>query len=312
MNDFDKYKQTFSRLHSTVAINEEDFKTMKHKHKLSKSAAIIAVAAILFAGSTVTAYATNLFGLRDLFLLKTESEAITDESTGETYETAPMTIISLQGFPDSAEYMAAAEWLNFTENYDTDGAILSVVGNDPTGFEEKYGCYLVYSQEMADKLDEIVAKYGLQLHSAMYGDFQDRESLYAQAGTGDFLGDTNYMQSNYVYEDGSIHIDGYCVLPEGNIVDFQFSNYKKGSFSDVFLNVGDFDNYSEWEYTTKSGVTVSLALGPDKGLILANLDDSFMSVNVLSGTEITFLEGEMPITSADLEIMADSFDFSAL
>ena len=38
-------------------------------------------------------------------------------------------------------------------------AIISEIGNSPTGFEERYGHYLVYTQEMADKLEEIIAKY---------------------------------------------------------------------------------------------------------------------------------------------------------
>lgn len=55
----------------------------------------------------------------------------------------------------SPEHEADAEWQEFLKSYDQDESILAAVGNDSTEFEEEYGEYLCYSQEMADKIDEI-------------------------------------------------------------------------------------------------------------------------------------------------------------
>lgn len=71
------------------------------------------------------------------------------------------------------------------------------------------------------------------------------------------------------------------------------------------LNVGDVSAYAEWQYRTACGVAVSLALGPDKALVLAGLEDSFVTLNVLAGTD-------QGLTADALEAFADGFDFSLL
>ena len=91
------------------------------------------------------------------------------------------------------------------------------------------------------------------------------------------------MQGGYAYNDGTFHYDGQVALTSGKLVDYQFGNYVKGTFSDVSLNVGDADSYREWAYETASGVTVSLALGDSKALVITDLDNSFVVINVLTG-----------------------------
>ena len=72
----------------------------------------------------------------------------------------------IPGFTGSNEYMAAAEWDAFVAGYDPDDSILACV--DPEALDaidEKHMQYPVYTQEMADKVDEIAGKYGLALYS---------------------------------------------------------------------------------------------------------------------------------------------------
>ena len=71
-------------------------------------------------------------------------------------------LLSLAGVEGSPEHEADVEWQEFLESYDQDESILAAVGNSPTGFEEEYGEYLCYRQEMADKIEEICEKYGLR------------------------------------------------------------------------------------------------------------------------------------------------------
>lgn len=71
---------------------------------------------------------------------------------------------------------------------------------------------------------------------------------------------------------------------------------------------------TEWSYTTESGVPVTLALAPRKALIIADLPDSFVTINVLAGTETPtddiFSHG--PFDAEHLERFADSFDYTVL
>lgn len=168
MNNKDFYQETFSQVHGSRTVTWEDCEHMRKRHSIGKRlfmlAAVIAVAVAL----SGLAIAVNFLGLRDTLLPEQYGVYKTDEYgkiiPGE-YEYTDF--ISLSGFNDTPESQALAEWQSFLEGYDQDGSIIASVGNNPTGFEDRYGMYLVYTQEMADKLEEIIAKYDLRLHSWM-------------------------------------------------------------------------------------------------------------------------------------------------
>ena len=113
------------------------------------------------AALTGLAVAQDWFGLRELVLPQQNQVNVVEDGIA-TDETTLVDVISLSGYLDTPESKALAEWNAFTESYDADGSIIASIGNQPTGFEETYGLYLVYTQEMADKLEEILAKYNLR------------------------------------------------------------------------------------------------------------------------------------------------------
>ena len=312
MNFEEQYKTAFSHVQTAIDLKEEDFYHMKRPvHGIRKSAVILAAIICLLVACSVTAFAANLFGLKDLILH--ENSGIAPAVTTGSHDSdpdgseQPTTLISLQGFSGSNEYKAAMEWAAFLATYDQDGALLAKVGNGPTGLPEKYSQYYVYTQEMADKLDEITAKYNLKLHRSI-DVFDSKEAFYAQAGLGDFLGRNNTDCSPYMFDDGTFHIDGSSAFPDGQFMQYQFMDCKKGVFTDTLLNIGNADDYTEWSYQTSSGVTVCLASSPSKCLIFADLKGSFVTVNVLAGTA----EDSGNITPENLQELADSFDFSML
>lgn len=224
-------------------------------------------------------------------------------------------MISLAGVAGSPEHEADVEWQAFLESYDQDESILAAGGNSPTGFEEEYGEYLCYSQEMADKIDEICEKYGLQKLTGFELP-ENYEGLCSGAGVGDFLGGrteeakAEYM-SGWFFADGSFEFDGCGVISGSSVVmtDYQFSRAMKGTFQGTRLNVGNLEEYEEWNYTTKNGETVLLATnGSTKALIIAEREKSFVTVNVLGDVRReTFGIGE-----EELEKLAEAFDFSVI
>lgn len=266
----------------------------------SKKILVIAAAVSLVAALSIGAYAAISGGLKDISISEgTWAEPIQNGS--DVQETsAKYEFISLQGFSESAENQALREWMKFTESYDTDGTILNEVGNKPTPWYEKYGEYTVYSQEMADKLDEITAKYGLTLHTSKNIPCNSKQELDARFG--EIMTDANY--AGYCYEDGTFHADG-----EFGKYDFQIGRAMKGVFDEVYLNIGSRDNYEEWTYETSSGKTVLLALSKNKALILADLDKSFVSVNVLLNLNRDDVKA---MSREDLENMANHINFSIL
>ncbi len=290
----------------------------------------IAAAAALVTTLGTTALATQFFGLRDMVIkndtvsppagASAVSDGIGTEDPspdgGPAAAEPSRDLIPLQGYPDSNEFKASAEWKVFLQNYDTDHAILNEIGNGFSEYSEKYhNIYNVYSKEMADKLEEIIAKYGLRLHTELTI-YDNSEQFIELNGIGDFLqskdaAGVNRVYGGYAYEDGAFHYDGQAVLYSGASIEYQLGNYVKGTFSEVYLNIGDADAYREWQYTTKSGVTVSLALSETKALVIADLDNSFITVNVLAGTGDSGFNSSS-ITEADLQTFADLFDFSQI
>ena len=152
----------------------------------------------------------------------------------------------LRGRPHRKPVSAGPAWNDFLSSYDPDGAILKVVGNYTDPALEKYRCYLVYTQEMADKLEEIAAKYDLTLHSWEHV-AEDQEAWISLLG--DFLGD-NTAYSGVIAEDGTFHYDGYLTTDSGTQLDYQFRRSVKGALNDAYFTVDDLSAYEEWYYKT--------------------------------------------------------------
>jgi len=303
------YKETFSQVRSSGEIRWEDYEKKAHGKTRGKRLLVLAAVIGMLAAISSVAVANDWFGLRNLEL---QEEVTVSEPDGtETVVEVPTGVISLQGYNESPEKLAAEEWQNFLSSYD-DGGALEQLGNNSSGFEEEYSFYLVYTQEMADRLEEILSKYGLEKHTVMIDDLYTDEALCDQVG-GDFLGE-NRAYSSYMYEDGTFKFDGEIDLEGYGVLDYQFMRCVRGSFTDVMLNIGDVREYREWVYSTDCGIPVTLALGPAKALVIADLPDSFVTINVLAGTVTpesdVFSSG--PFLEEELERFADSLDFSVL
>ncbi len=290
MGNKDFYRKTFSQIHSSKAIAWEDMEQMKPRKRPSRRLLPLIAVLCVLAVLTGTAVAVNFLGLRDLLLPK----------AGDVPDS-----ISLSGFMDSPESMALTEWQDFLDTYDQDGRILHSVGNTLDPELEEYINYFVYSREMADKLEEIAAKYDLKLHTDCIDLSLHPEGLDS---CGDYLASNIRSYPMYMYEDGTFAFDGEAFLPDHGITDIQFRRSVKGTFNEVILTISDAAEYEQWSYDTTCGIQVLLALGPGKALVLADLPDSFVTINVLAGTE---LDGS-GLTKADLEALADSVDFTKL
>ena len=217
--------------------------------------------------------------------------------------------ISLQGYSDSPEYKATAAWLEFESSYDTDMSIMDAYDKeckrtktDP--FQEKYGNYGIYSQEMADKLEEILAKFNLKLHTG----FADcNEKILKEKGIDVFSSSASGV--GYMYDDGTFHLDSTF-----NGAHFQLVRNMRGYFDNTYLNIGDRTGYEQWTYKTKSGVTVNIAYSVkdgefQKAVISADLEKSFVSVNVLPWNDDLELNN---LTKEDIEKLANEINFVAL
>lgn len=305
MSNRELYQQTFDQVHSQTELRWEDFekkarqrgkRARPHRRLLALAAALAVLAAL-----SAAAVATNLLGLRELLLPKQQVQEMDENGVAVPGQTHTVDAISLSGYADSPESQALAQWQAFLAGYDPDGAILSVVGNQLDESLSRYLCYNVYTQAMADELEAIAAQYGLTLHTQLV--VVDGDEWEQRVG-GDFLGPSQ-AYAGTGYENGTFLLSGSLAVEGYGTLEYQFIRSVKGCLDEALLTVGSLEDYQEWQYTAQGGQAVTLALGPDKGLLLTQLPDSFITVNVLMGSE-------QGVTGQTLEALADSFDYAAL
>ncbi len=219
------------------------------------------VAAIIVSLFTVTAYAMGWFGLRQRMI---ESAPETPESISEsaTPENSPAPTaepkrwVSLNGYVDSPEYLANAEWLRFREEYlathtiTNDNSWMDGLDEETVNTCHYYG---VYERAMLDELNALAEQYGLRLHTHQVTPLT-LEDFYRAAGTGAFL--TEGSGSGYIYEDGSFKLECELELKGGMLAVIKNT---AGSILPISHGIDDPDRYEEWEYTTVHGDTVLLA-----------------------------------------------------
>lgn len=266
---------------------------------------------ILLLTLPVVAVAANWFGIRDLLLPSGpggEKNRINreQEDSGQEEER----VIGLAGYQGSPEWQALAEWKLCLDVYEGSGTDFPGTGDRLDASFTRYSCYQVHSGELAKKMDEIAAKYELKLHTASY-DMQKHPELLELCGN--FLAEgKGSLYPAYMYEDGTFQTEGTMFLAEDEVWDFLLLRSVRGTFHDAMLDIGDVADYEEWQYEVACGITVNLALGSDKALILADLEDSFVTVAVRSIVMPVYAGAAEGVTRETLEAMADCIDFTRL
>ena len=262
--------------------------------KRMPSKRLFLIAAIIAMMLLLVGCVAYILGLKDMYV----GEYTHDAGFAGTQNSD---MISLQGYACSPEYLAAKEWNEYLLSYDEDKSIIGKISNNPTNLDSKYTEYQVYTQEMCDKLEEISKKYDLKLHSVL--NTVDQAELDYRVG-GEFTSDNLSRGWAYIYEDGTFQFDGDVYLNNTQVL-FQMRRSVKGTLDEVVLTIGNIEHYQESQYQTASGEPVMLAVGPTKGLIIADFEECFITVNVLGSYGID-------ITEEHLKYIADSINYSVL
>lgn len=307
---------------------------MKNRNNTLRRAIPIAVVISLFLVLGIAAYAAYQYSLQDLVLTPTEPVAVAGENTSSEETTETYDVISLQGFADSPNFKAAQEYRDYLASYDFDWATLE---NDSYECPAEYMAYTCYSQKMQDKIDEICDKYGLNLLGPntmvnARGENLSSEEIFTEMGLSDLRNPAVEANHNivfgYYYPEGTFQIEGDITLtgetaPWPYTVSYELRRVMKTSFDHVPLGIsGGYESFEEWTYTTPNGTEVLLALGPEQALVIADLEESFVVVNmndfydssfdVNDLTDMNDYSVEVFSDRATLEAFADAFDFSQL
>lgn len=265
------------------------------------------IAAVITALAILAGCVSYVLSLQDLVLFEGSYE------NGETGETEPRAVISLQGPAGSKAYLAAQEWLEWKASYDPEKKLYSEEAR--AAFPEEYQPYVVYTQEMKDKLDAICDKYDIELMGRPYYDTDNAYVLEALQIDGICRKDSPAQTEEhirYIYRNGSFAANCAITLdeelwPEPLLVDY--TCYYKDAFHEVVLSIADFEDYEQWNYTATDGKEMLLALDPEKALIFAQTGDWFFTVTHIDTKAGNVLDGEITMSKETLETVANAFDF---
>ena len=204
-------------------------------------------------------------------------------------------VLSLQGMKNTPAYLANQEWLQFTESYTPEsGAYWES--------EEAYWAYSVLDQTMVDKVDELCGKYGLKVIGKPWHEHQDCHQFLKLMGIQSLLESGSsaalHIPQGRFFEGGSFTAYGDIALSDGETPAYITYQYVcKDVFYDVFAYVNP-ETVTERNYTTQSGTAVLLLEGENSGIIMADREDSFITIDVALTNGIS------------LEAVADQFDFT--
>ena len=242
-------------------------------------------------------------------------------------ETVTEEVLTLAGLKGSPNYQAAQEWFAFKQTYDPNGEIKASVWKDLPEFPEEYAYYDIYTQEMKDKLDEILDKYNLNLIGRTVP-FRTEELTLKALGIENIAvsGSNAIMELDYAayQECGNLNMDFNFILPgtaEEPELETRCHIYytHKDAFTDDVIALGEIDTWKEWNYTTASGDEVLIFRSPEdwRGYIFCDMPNYTVTLRYTFIDEqyTTDITGKTTheqefMTDQQIERLADAVDFS--
>lgn len=287
-------------------------KTRSLRRPLLVAAAI--AAALLLVGCGIV-YALRL---QDMSIGKaTYTQRFDDKGKAIDPVEKSLDIITPYGRSGDAIQQALKEWYEFQESYDPDYALMT---NDPDNpdipnqYEYTYGCY---TQEMVDKVDEIVAKYNLKL--------LDVPIVFQRYQSDIFLEETG-IQSLLLPDSNAqmLELVGELFLPYNIYMEFQIATEnadspwghycytRKDYFPEGVAKRMDLSSYEQWDHTTPDGTKLLLALSSKgQGEIIAEQENAMIMISIDGNrTQSDYPDASEVMTKAELESIADQFDYS--
>ena len=238
-------------------------------------------------------------------------------------------VLTLAGIKGSPNYQAAQEWFAFKQEYDPDHSIFMELNSAELvpEFPAEYSAYDIYTQDMKDKLDEILAKYDLKLIGEEVP-FRTEELVCKALGLEDILvpGNDAVMDLDYAgyQECGNLNMDFNVIIPSDADYDQQETRchiyyMRKDAFTEDVLSLGEIDTWKEWNYTTASGADVLVFRSPSdsRGYIFCDMPNytvtlsfEFIHQQHSRDADGNWTADKSVMTDQQIERLADVIDFS--
>lgn len=285
--------------------------------------AAAAVLALLLVGCAVV-YVLNMQNLKLGVQEETKPVYGADGQSVVGYETVNQNILSLNGLKGTPGYQAALEWYEFKQAYDPDLRIRAAVTQEPE-FPAEYVDYNLYTQEMKDRLDEIMTRYRLKPQGSKL-EFRTVKNMCTALGVEKLQTARNdvavKVDSGLCYSNGSFQLCLNFGLPpeEGSQIDSTWGILKwnrKDCFSEDYISIEDSGDWQEWNYTTASGKEVLIIRSPSdwRGWIFCDRGEATLSLQMEARRDLGYNEDGrtwfeyLYLTDRQMEQIADAIDF---
>ena len=244
--------------------------------------------------------------------------------SAEPSEEIVYTDVNAIGATGSPEYLAAQEWHEWCLAHMEDNVLIIGGAENPTQEEldaifaavesDIYVRMGANTDEARKVLDSIAAKYGLRVPES-FREVHPKD-LYDITGKTDILPWEVSTGTGFLYDGGYLSVTNSAALENGKTINYDLIRSVRGMFSESTFFVLEKDVTEEWQYTTADGTTVTLDLGANRSVLMAELDNSFVYVHIRGGTEngdqTRDFTGPDTLTRTDLEAFAELIDFRTL
>ena len=224
------------------------------------------------------------------------------DKTPPSMSNVPTEPLTLESLLSSANYKASMEIKDYVQSYNATGDV------DET-LSEAYRAYGCRNTEMAQKVDEICTKYGLnkvgdgispdtteEMFTAL-----DVRSMVKASGNGDVT------TSNPSYSaDGNFEFWGATTVSGVDYpIEYRVYRAMKQTLSTAYWEIENTSDYQWSNYVTTAGTDVLIAVGQNNSLVLTDTGDSVVVIVVMNATT-----GDTQTGKAALEAFANTFDLS--
>lgn len=242
------------------------------------------------------------------------------------YEPVQEKVLTLGGLEGSPNFQAAKEWYEYKQAYDPDHRIIVTLmqENKVPEFPAEYDAYNIYSQEMKDKLDEILKEYALKPVGELL-DFRRDRYLYEALGVDSFLNTEGTVtvtgNGGGCYENGNFWLNLDFQVPTDGESQVERTTgvlqwNRKDCFSEDLITIQETGDWEEWNYTMASGRKALILRSPSDwhGWIICDRGSAILSLWVGARQDVFTNDGEKDVMVSEymsdrqLEAIAEAID----
>ena len=242
-----------------------------------------------------------------------------NSSTVEENEDGTYTMIFYSGTDENGELKEIDRRIVSAEDYEQFETYWEIIAKGFSGYDFHYH---VYTQEMANKLEEIAAHYGLKLRhkqEVMFQNYDEQTDFYSfeeitskvneicAGGKSFFRVEPTGYDKFYYFDEGTFAVSFFTTEDTSNTgTSCYLYNSPYGTLSsgdEIFARVEDVSAFAVRSHTTPDGAELTVMQNGTEAFAYVYLENSFVTLHVVQITGMSDIE---------IDTILDMVDFSTI